>query len=99
MAPGQILIPQLAPDPGGDQHISRMRHLQQRCGPVHTLHEAPPTYRRRIAKKSPHVLAALQCLDQRRADHDAVHVRRKARDLLRESGSRIRRRPERRSSA
>ncbi len=40
-APGQILIPQLASDTGGDQHIARMRHLQQRCRPVHTLHEAP----------------------------------------------------------
>src|SRR5208283_5733363 len=34
------------------------------------------------SQEGPHVLAALQCFDQGGADHDAVHMRRKASHLL-----------------
>ena len=80
---GQILVAQLATDSRGDQHIARMGDLDQRGGPVYTLHDADPLTcdLPERAQEGPHVVAALQCLDQGGADHDTVDVRGKARDL------------------
>ena len=39
---GQILVAQLAADTGGNEHVARMRHLQQRRGPVNPFQRSDP---------------------------------------------------------
>lgn len=36
--PGQVLIAQFALNPGAQQHIAGVSHLQQRCGSENSLH-------------------------------------------------------------